>query len=141
MADILTPADLLPAFMREAAAAPFAFGEWDCCMMLANWVRMARGGQDPAAAIRGTYSGDLGWGAIVEAAGGMVPLVAGIAERAGMGKVHPDDAMAGDVAVVKIGGNDFELGGICLGPDRWAVKLQRGVQQLPRTRALAAWRL
>jgi len=140
MADILTRLPVAE-FLREAAAAPFIFGEWDCCMFLANWVRFARGGIDPAPDLRGAYTTDDGWRAKVEEEGGLVRLVGRIADRAGLGRVHPDDAMPGDVGVVRIGSNDFELGGVCAAPGKWAVKLQRGVQQFPGTRALAAWRL
>ena len=140
MADILTHPATLVAFLREASAAPFAWGEWDCCMTLANWVRSVRG-PDPADHLRGTYSDDAGWRKIVADQGGLIRVVEAVARRADMLRIHPDFAQPGDVAVARIGGNDFELGAICTGPDRWVVKLQRGVQRFPATRALAAWRL
>lgn len=133
-------ADLLAKFLRDAAAAPFAFGEWDCCMLVANWVRLARGGVDPSPGLRGSYSDDAGWRAIVEGAGGMAKLVGSIAAAAGLSPVSAGEERPGDIAVVNVVALGVEAGAVCVGPGKWVVKLSRGVTRLPATIPLAIWR-
>jgi hypothetical protein len=117
----------LQEFMRRAAAEPFRFGEWDCAMTLANWVR-ERTGEDPARHLRGRYRTRLGWVRIVRREGGLVALVGRVATAAGM--VETQDPAPGAVGVVLV--PDVGLaGGIHVGEGRWAVKLDRGITAGP----------
>lgn len=78
--------DRLSAFLAEASGAPFRFGDWDCALTVANWVEAATG-RDPASSLRGRYATRLGWVRIVNRAGGMLPLFAGLARQAGLKRV------------------------------------------------------
>lgn len=125
----------LPVFVQSLASDPFIYGETDCLMTLANWVRFVTG-NDPAVHLRGQYHDEAGWRAIVSDAGGMVLLVDTIASRAGL--VRADgEPVVGDVAIVdsKIG----EVGGVRL-ERGWAVKLNRSLTRI-RAPAIALWRL
>lgn len=125
----------LTAFLRRAAAEPFVFGQWDCAMTLANWVR-EQSGADPAATLRGTYSSEAGWQEIVAGEGSLLALVERLALGARMHEVN--EPQAGDIGVIlaPIGG---EAGGI-FGGSRWVLKSARGLVAARRT-AIAAWGL
>lgn len=127
--------DLLPEFLRTAAAAPHRFGEWDCAMTLANWFMFATGHPDPAAHLRGTYGSQLGWSRIVRAAGGLVALVDGIAVR--IGAHRTEDPLPGDFAVVRL--PRFGETGAIHTSMGWAMKLDAGVTIIP-AELVAAWR-
>lgn len=114
--------DRLKEFLVKAASVPFNFGEWDCAMTLANWVR-EQTGIDPAPDLRGTYQTDEEWKAIVEAAGGMVYLVRCLALKAGLVPiVYPQRGDIGVIEVPRLG----DVGAIFSGT-RWVCKLRRGV--------------
>jgi hypothetical protein len=123
----------LTAFLRRAAGEPFRFGEWDCAMTLANWVREVSG-EDPAPMLRGRYRTRLGWMRIVKREGGLVALVGALAFGAGM---KPTDRPApGDVGVVEVPGVGHA--GAIRTARGWAVKLDDGIVagEMPW---LAAW--
>lgn len=121
-------------FLRQAAREPFVYGQWDCAMTVANWVREVMG-SDPAPALRGSYRTRLGWMRIVKRAGGLPALVGGLAERAGMVRCAGD--RPGDIGVVDCPGVG-PAGAIRTGRG-WAVKLDRGLL-VGEMSALAAWR-
>lgn len=112
----------LTAFLRRAAAQPFEFGEWDCAMTLANWVR-EQTGEDPAETLRGSYESDEGWQMIVRREGGLIPLVEALAFGAGMKRVIvPKEGDIGIIHLPTVG----EAGGIKIARG-WAVKLASGM--------------
>ena len=130
--------DLLPAFLREAAAAPHRFGHWDCCMFPANWLRAATG-VDPAADLRGAYGDEAGWRAIVGRYGAVAAMMGRLVAPLGLARLAPDAApAAGDVAAVYVRGL-CHAGAIFTGGG-WALKLNDGLTRLP-CRPLASWRL
>lgn len=125
--------DALTAFLRRAAAEPFAFGEWDCAMTLANWVRLITGA-DPAPHLRRHYRTHLGWRRIVKREGGLVALVGGIAEGAGLraiGAYRPGDVAVIDVPTVG------EAGAIRT-ERRWVLKFAGGMVGIDHPPS-AAW--
>jgi hypothetical protein len=61
----------LDAFLKEIAGRPFVYGEWDCQLWLAEWVRRQTG-CDPGAAWRGGYTTAWGAARIVKERGGLV---------------------------------------------------------------------
>ena len=89
----------LATFLQDYAARPWNPGEVDCCLYLADWA-MACGHDDPAASLRGTYSGEAEMRAVVERAGGLVPLVLGCASSIGLVPVVNEPLAAGDFAVI-----------------------------------------
>lgn len=126
----------LTRFLRRAAAEPFAYGEWDCAMFLANWVRGLTG-SDPAAALRGAYRGEAGWRRLVLREGGLVALVGRVARSAGLVEVEAGREEPGDIGVIRT-----RLGatGAIRVAGGWAVKVRRSVAIGPAD-ALAAWRV
>lgn len=128
----------LGAFLEAAARTPFAWGEDDCCLFLANWAR-ALGYPDPAAHLRGRYRTERGCRRVLARAGGVAAVVADCAGRAGL--VATTTPQAGDVGVVEAdtANGVRALGGLCLGR-RWAMRAEAGLV-VASPRVLAAWAL
>ena len=141
---LLIGSDPLTQFLNRAAETPFAWGQFDCLLWLADWIA-ERGGVDPALGLRGCYSTMLGAARIVADAGGMVALVEGRVELAGVSRAAC--GARGDIAVIDIagdGGEQFgnQAGAILLGGT--AVFLsQAGLLILQRSEInlVAAWRV
>lgn len=133
MADV-TLAD----FLAQAGRTPFAWGESDCCLWLADWL-VALGRPDPAADLRGRYSTPLGCARLLNKRGGVLGVVASCAAQAGLALT--DTPIAGDVGVVEVvtHAGRTPAGAICTGR-RWAVRSGLGLivaEMTPR----AAWRI
>jgi hypothetical protein len=127
----------LPAFLRQAAAQPFAYGDWDCALTLANWVRAATG-VDPAPALRGAYGSERGYRRLLVAQGGLEALVDALAAAAGLRRIAPDEALSGDIGLVDVPTRG--LTGAIRSTDFWAIKLARPLTFV-KVAAVAAWRL
>lgn len=131
--------DRLPDFLREQSGKPFSFEtNTDCLMLLADWVWYAQGGEDPAKAIRGTYSDEAGANAIIEAAGGAVAYVGQLAAAAGCRVVeNPQD---GDFGVLDMPGG---LTGGIMSNGSWAFRTRKGMawSKVPMGRLVKAWGL
>lgn len=142
-------AAVLTAFLRQAAAQPFVWSQWDCCMTPANWIRELTG-VDPASRLRGAYASDRGWRRRAASEGGLVALFGSIALGAGLRRLLLDEPpAAGDVGLVwapralfvagAAHGRLVLAGGIFAGR-RWVLKLERGLVALPQP-SLAVWGL
>lgn len=90
----------LAALLADWNARPFAWGQTDCAMLAAEAV-VALTGVDPVADLRGSYSDATGAGRVLGAAGGLLALVAKMADRAGIPECPPAFAQRGDVALVE----------------------------------------
>jgi hypothetical protein len=125
--------DQLRDYLARACRRRFAWGEFDCCLFMADWI-LERRGVDPAGALRGAYSGPRQALRIIRAAGGLRSLAAALAHSAGLpartGVVCPDD-----VAVVQVGRR--QAGAIRTGKG-WAVLTPGGYLVAPLP-ALAVW--
>ena len=117
----------------------FIWGETDCLMVLADWVKFVRG-VDPAERYRGTYDSPL----TAEKVSGfmMHPLrvtTECFEEVAGLEPT--ENPVAGDVAVLSLPVNDkFRCcGAICLGEHGWAVKAPRGATTIKSAVFTKAW--
>ncbi len=129
----------LAAFLRARRAQGFAWGQRDCALFAADWVKEATG-EDPAAAYRGKYrtaAGALkalrrqGHGDLAEAV--TAALGPPLETTALMGR--------GDIGQVQSIDSAFEGAlGVCAGADI-AVLSEDGVVLLPRKAALKAWRV
>jgi hypothetical protein len=73
----------LEIFMDEASRKPFEYGVHDCGLNLADWVLNVRG-VDPAAHLRGRYSGRWGYLRICVLHGGYPMLVESLARHVGL---------------------------------------------------------
>lgn len=102
---ILLGSDALSRFLNRKAAIPFAWGQNDCLLWLADWIA-ERHDIDTAEGLRGNYSTMLQAARIVRSAGGMVELVE---RRVGAASIPRAACGArGDIAVVSVGGEGGE---------------------------------
>jgi hypothetical protein len=122
----------LDKLVSQALLRPFEWGHHDCCLWAADAV-LAQTGNDPAAAVRGTYSDAAGAMRVLRAQGGL----RGAAARAGV-EIAPLLATTGDVGLVR--GTARALLGVCA-HDCWLVVTAAGLKVLPYRSALQAWRV
>lgn len=104
-------------------AAPFGWGEMDCVLACADWVRRVTG-HDPAEDLRLTYDDA---GSCQRATGFLRDPLGVVGPRMARFPVttRPE---RGDVALVKIvlDGRVHVVGAVCLGDEGWAIKAASG---------------
>ena len=127
---------MLDAFLETVAASPFADGERDCALTVADWVGAATGSPDPAAHLRGRYRTALGRERLLKRLGGLEAVMVDCARRAGLTEVA--NPVRGDVGLIRL--NGLSIAAICLG-ERWAIKSDRGLTVEPADEVLRAWRV
>jgi hypothetical protein len=134
-------ADIAPAPMRAALTAwlgaldgvPCVWGESDCCMLLAGWLRSLGVAMDLPA-----YASEAEARRIIARAGGLVALLDPIASKAGLQPVH--HPRFGDVCVIAL--EHAQVGAIWLHGPYCAVRTDDGWRYLqPVTEPLAIWRV
>lgn len=125
----------LVGFLREVARRPFIWGQTDCILTGADWVRAVEG-WDPAEGYRGAYADEDEAKALLTASGGLAAMIQGRMRRETI--AHP---RAGDVGVVVVRGLNgrSEVTAICTGA-RWAAKSPGGLW-IGRAECVAAWRV
>lgn len=114
--------DLLSSFLSDLASRPWSWGECDCLMVLADWVKL-RTGRDPAEGWRGRYRTARGAYRVALREGGLVEHV----DRCMMSiaRARTDAPQRGDIAIVQV---TFGLmGAICIHPQLWAIKSMDGL--------------
>ena len=126
---------MLKPYLHDLARRPFAWGETDCVLILADWWRLNRG-VDLAADLRGTYATAEECRAVLERHGGVLRLVA--RRLAGAGAERTSEPDPGDIGVLRYDGK--HIGGLCVGDGRWAGKSLRGVSVFP-SGFVAAWKV
>jgi hypothetical protein len=122
MAELLTP---LQEYLLAAASRPFDWGDCDCALFAAGWVRIVRG-VDPAADLRGTYSTRNGAYLLMRAEGGLLAVI----ERrmAAHGFTETQKPGAGDVGIVTA----FQAAACAIKTrSGWACKTERGIVVRP----------
>lgn len=119
MADLLMN-NALADYLRLGAEMPFAWGESDCVLWVANWIVM-RCGIDPAVDLRGRYSTALSATRLLTAEGGVESCVARRCDPILQRTSAPNDEDVGlvDTAVGAMGAIHVR--------GRWAVKTKDGV--------------
>lgn len=140
----LIGADPLTQFLLRAAIRPFIWGDWDCLLWLAEWIKETRH-VDPGVGFRGSYDSMLGAARIVRLYDGMANLVdVGVKPY---GIEYTTEPRRGDIAVVGVAGDGGEnfgnlAGGILLSGSV-ALLCQVGlmVPRLENVSIVAAWRL
>jgi 2-polyprenyl-6-methoxyphenol hydroxylase-like FAD-dependent oxidoreductase len=123
----------LAALLEARREAPFAWGENDCALFMADAVAAVTG-EDPAAAFRG-YASEEEAEAIL-GADGLEGVVARALAEFGCGDCPPGLAQRGDVALALLGNQPtmvVVLGEVLAGPG------PRGLVFLPPARILRAW--
>jgi hypothetical protein len=124
------------ATVREWRSTPFVWGQADCLLSPANYIR-AFTGLDGGAEWRGTYHDEPGGLAVLAANGGGLAAFARGMAAAGARKV--DRPERGDVVIARIGGH--EIGGLCLGDTVLLRRLRGAVEVDVRfVEILGAWR-
>jgi len=128
----------LAEFLQKAARGSFAPGEADCALFVADWVR-ANTGRDPASDLRGTYSDEAGWQAVIASRGlSCVSRIIGRqAQRAGLKMTT--DPLEGDIGAVVWQGR--VTGAIRGARGRWVMLSESGVIAAIHLRTVAAWSL
>ncbi|WP_028753723.1 DUF6950 family protein [Rhizobium leucaenae] len=126
--------------LHEFKALPHRFrwggvGGDDCTTFCASWIS-EQVGIDPAERLRGTYRTEEGAHALLDAAGGLVPFMAGHLEP--LGFVRADTPADGDVGAIRIP-DGHEVGAIRFGP-LWLVLTPAGVVG-KKSDFIASWRL
>lgn len=112
--------------------ARFVWGQTDCVMATANYIRDMTG-NDPAAPWRGTYDDEAGAIAVYSAFGGVLGLFQHGAALAGLQRLEAP--VAGSPVVCAIGGK--EIAGVWLG-NRAVFMTLRGCVEM-RPKVLGAW--
>lgn len=115
----MSEADELPGFLSSIAATPWTWGECDCLLAPADWVK-ARIGRDPAETWRRRYRTELGAKRILKHAGGIAALVDAGMNSIGIARAEIAKVSRGDVGLVET--TFGVVGAICIHPQLWAVK-------------------
>ena len=124
----------LNTFLAQAEGRRFQPGTWDCCLLVADWVK-ANTGIDGASPWRGRYATRLGYLRHLKAGGGIAGVVARGADLAGLSRT--DEPRRGDIGVIEDA--DGHRAAVCLGA-RWMTVGRKGVSVAP-AKAVAAWRV
>lgn len=123
----------MEGWLNQWRRSRFVWGQTDCVMATANYVRDLTG-KDPAAAWRGTYDDEGGAVALYGAFGGVLGLVSHAAHLSELQSL--DAPVAGSPVVCDLGGK--EIAGVWLG-DRVAFMSLRGCVEM-RAKVLGAWK-
>lgn len=117
-------------FMQRYTDRPFAWGVDDCSLFIADWWRENHG-VDPACELRGTYSTEIEKTRIVENSGGLLKLVAGIAE--GVGAKRATSVSTGCFALIEPGVCAIYVQGY------WVVRSEIGLTFNREARVIRMW--
>lgn len=109
----------LREFFRANGEKSWSPGVVDCCMFLASWA-IWLGHSDPAQHLRGLYSNDDGFRAIISDAGGVVPLVERCAVSIGAKQLRRP--VCGAVGVIGSAVNPLHQWGAIFDGVRWNVR-------------------
>lgn len=123
-------------FLDAAADLSMVWGEWDCCLFPAAWVKR-RLGIDPAAHWRDRYDSEAGARAFVTAEGGLHRTMRRAARVAGL--VWTTCPGVGAVGVVRA--DPEPMGGICTAPGFWATVGPSGGIVVTSCRSIVSWEL
>jgi hypothetical protein len=120
----------LAHYLDAVGQRRWRWGETDCLMMLADWVKL-RTGADPAAEIRGTYATEEESLALIRCHRSLVGCIDRCVKPLGIQRTT--NVVAGDIGVVFAGiKRRGQLkrgltGAICVKPGSWAVKSPAGL--------------
>lgn len=131
----------LTAHLAEARSRAFAWGDFDCCLFVADGL-LAMSGEDLAAGLRGGYSDKLSAYRLVKQEGGagLEELADKIFLAAGGASVGPLYARRGDPVLVETESGPA-LGLVDLSGYRVAVAAPSGFLLLPLSEGRRAWRV
>lgn len=125
----------LGAYLAEASARPFDWGNANCCHLAAGWVA-ARTGVDPMAGLPDTPT-ERAARRLIATLGGT--LADAWTRQLGREPIAPAMAQVGDVVLLELEGRPVV--GICNGTTAVAALDAGGVAFVPMAHATHAWRL
>ncbi len=128
----------LGAFIAGHLGTSFTWGQRDCCLFAADWVRTCTG-EDPAQGLRGTYADEAGALAVIRRSGGFYRFVTIRLAQPMMRE--PLRAGRGDLAALAGESEDMPALGIVLGARVAVLTPRHDLVQLPVTSIIAAWRI
>lgn len=126
--------EALNALIEQRRGAPFRWGTNDCALFAADAV-LATTGQDPAAALRGTYGSAEGAARVLQQHGGVQALAAAALPQ------YPRALMArrGDVVCVPLAGRPTL--GVVAGNGCWCSPGERGLEFRPMAEVALAFQV
>lgn len=122
--------------IEAAKGRPFAWGEADCCLFVADAVAVMTG-RDPAEKLRGRYSTEKG--ALRTLGGDFAQAIEKLAAEFGLEEVPVAMAQRGDVVLLENG--ERMILGIIDTHGLICAMSATGVIQLPISQAVTAWRV
>ena len=129
----------LAAFISGLAARPMVWGQSDCVMMAADWIK-SRGHADPAAPYRGRYKTELGCARLLSKAGGVLAMMQSGAARIGLQITDtPEPGDVGCILVITPSGRPSEAGALFDG--RLWVTIGRAGIFAASVKPLRVWRV
>ena len=130
---------LLSEYIAELGSQPFIWGECDCCLAGANWVRRVTG-VDIAQRFRGTYDCQKSASAALQKVykGGVLKAMKKALPAMGFHEVCPLSAQRGDLACARVDAGHAM--GIVVGK-MVAFKAKSGLVYLPIEQSISAWRV
>lgn len=139
------PTSPLWAQFNRWITEPFVYGESDCCLSVADWVKHVTG-VDVAADLRLTYTDLTSCQRETNWRRDPLGVTTWCMEEVGSFE-RTAEPVAGDVGVLRalVGGRPVPFAGICLGEGHgWAAKAERGAVQIrgkDLVEVLRAWRI
>jgi hypothetical protein len=120
-------------YMLASTTRRFAWGQWDCCLLVADVVRILTG-QDPATAWRGTYATEEEAQAVWLTLGGADAILSLL------GTASDKRPVDGDIGIVSAGTTTKE-GLAVFWQGQWvAPSRHRGLQRVPLSRIRRVYR-
>lgn len=119
--------ETLAAFIAANEPKPWAPGAVDCCMVLASWA-IWLGHSDPAQHLRGSYSTELGFQKLIEAAGGATAIVGACVSAIHGTRVA--EPLCGSIGVLGSPSNIHRQFGAIFDGSRWMVRTKNGFTQM-----------
>lgn len=130
--------DKLMRFFDWSSGRPFEWGQSDCVMEIATWLKLACG-LDVAGPWRGKYKNEAEASAILDPLGGLEAAMRAEATRVGLEETL--DPQFGDVALVTVPGQDKPLGAILMPSGRWRMKTMTRIVVTRDVIVIVAWKL
>ena len=129
-------------FLIANQARPFVWGQWDCCLFVADAI-LSITGEDLAAELRAKYSSlrEARW--VLRARYGSASIERSVAKLfcvAGLPEVSPRFAHRGDPVIARCD-SDFQIGVVGLNGSVVINSERQGLIDVPRTLAVRAWHI
>lgn len=121
-------------YLTRYRKTPFAWGEHDCVLFAAGWIKEATG-DDPLGELRGRWTDAMSAARLVRDLGGLAAAVTAVI---GAPLASTTFAQRGDIALIEQ--EDARGLGIVVGT-QVAVVTERGIGYVELSEAAAAWRI